>query len=97
MPQFPVPVADRFGKLISTLVARVRRLEQRCQVLDTGNFVVPYLATISSGYVSGDPTVVLNGQSIGPLQHLSSYTPTAGATVLLIPVGQTYIVAGTPV
>lgn len=97
MALFPLPTADRFPELLRDFQRRLRRLEGKCLVLDTGNYVTPYIGVIPGSYTSGDATVVLLGQStpIGPFKSLSSYSPTAGATVLLIPVGQTYIIAGT--
>jgi hypothetical protein len=53
---------------------------------------------IDSGYTTGDPLVLVNGAATltGPYQHLASYTPAAGDSVILLPVPalKTYIVAG---
>jgi len=97
MATFPLPLEARFTEALRKIVARITRLEQRTLVLDPGCYVVCYTGQIPGSYVSGDPTVVITGQSTatGPYQHLTSYTPHANDTVLLIPVGQTYIVAGT--
>lgn len=97
MAAFALPLEERFMAAIRTVLARVTRLEQRTLVLDPGNWVVPYTGQIPVSYTTGDPTVVITGQqaATGPYKCLTSYTPHAGDTVLLIPVGQTYIVAGT--
>lgn len=97
MATFPVPLELRFAKGLGELVKRVARLEQRTQMLDPGMFVTHYTGQIPGTYTSGDPTVVLTGQTAasGPFKCLTSYTPHANDVVLLIPVGQTYIVAGT--
>jgi hypothetical protein len=93
----PKPVGDRFPDVIAAVLRRLKIVEQRVQVLDPGCFVVCYTGKIPVSYVSGDPTVVITGQTaaIGPLKVLGWYTPHAGDTVLLVPAGQTYIVAGT--
>lgn len=97
MATFPLPLEARFTEALRKIVARIGRLEQRTLVLDPGCFVVCYTGQIPGSYVSGDPTVVITGQTTatGPYKYLTSYTPHAGDTVLLIPAGQTYIVAGT--
>ncbi|MGH3437146.1 MAG: hypothetical protein ACRDRN_11845 [Sciscionella sp.] len=97
MATFPLPIEDRFMAAIRALLGRVQRMEQRTLVLDPGCLVVCYTGMIPASYTTGDPTVVITGQSTasGPYQHLTSYTPHANDTVLLIPAGQTYIVAGT--
>lgn len=96
MTQFAQPLEARWQKAFAALITRLRHLEQITQVLDPGCFVVPYIATISASYVSGNPMVVMPaGNTVGPCQYLSSYTPTASATVLVVPAGQSYIVLGT--
>lgn len=97
MATFPRAIGDRFGDLIASLSKRVGLLERRTAVLDSGMWVVHYTGTIPGSYVSGDPQVTITGQSTpsGPYPCLTWYTPHAGDTVLLIPVGQSYIVAGT--
>ena len=97
MATFPVPLEGRFAKAMGELLKRVARLESRTVVLDPGCWVTPYTGTIPGSYTTGDPTVILTGQStpIGPFKTLTWYTPHAGDQVLLIPAGNTYIVAGT--
>jgi hypothetical protein len=97
MATFSLPLDARFVAFLRSLPGRITRLEQRTLMLDPGCYVVCYTGQIPGSYVSGDPTVVITGQSTatGPYQHLTSYTPHANDTVLLIPVGQTYIIAGT--
>lgn len=96
MALMPKPPEQRLPDLIATIIKRLVRLEGRTQVLDPGCFVVCYTGTIPGTYTSGDPTVVITGQTtpIGPLKTLNWYTPHANDQVLLIPAGQTYIVAG---
>lgn len=90
-----MPLEDRFGQQLRELAQAVRALQTRTMWLETGCAVVCYVGTIPSTYTSGPPTVVLaNGTIIGPCQYVASYTPTAGATVLAVPAGQSYIVVG---
>lgn len=44
-------------------------------------------ATIDSGYTSGRPSVIFDGESVATAKaypYLSSYTPTAGDRVMLV-------------
>ena len=55
------------------------------------------LGTVDPSYTSGDPRVTFDGdQGMSPdgLPHLTSYTPSAGDRVVLLPVGNTYLVLG---
>jgi hypothetical protein len=91
----PDPIDQRFEQWIARAERRLKRLEARCQVLEGPN-VVAYTGTIPGSYTSGDPTVLLpTGVTLGPLPHLSSYTPHAGDTVYLAPLGGSYVVMGT--
>ena len=97
LPPFPQPLEGRFGALIGRLVARLNKIEARTAVLDSGVLVCNRTGQIPGSYTSGDPTVVLSGQAAatGPYPCLSTYTPAANAVVLLVPLGQSYIVVGT--
>lgn len=98
MPQsFPVDLDARLRVVLLELQARVTALEARAVVLDSGVYVCNRSGVIDPSWTSGDPHVTLDGQSAltGPYPVLSSYTVTAGAHVLLLPLGQSYIVAGT--
>lgn len=97
LPPFPQPLESRFSALIAGLVSRLRKVEARTAVLDTGVLVCNRTGVIPGSYTSGDPTVVLAGQTAatGPYPCLSGYTPAAGATVLLAPLGQSYVILGT--
>lgn len=53
--------------------------------------------TIDSGYTTGRPRVLFDGEStLGQktYPYLASYTPAAGNRVLLVPVGRGYVIAG---
>lgn len=94
--RFPRPLAQRFPANLADLAERVAQLLQRTLVLEDGCNVVNYPATISATYTSGQPTVVMpDGSTAGPFPCLNSYTPHAGDHVLLLPLGQSYVVAGT--
>lgn len=94
--RYPRPLTQRFSANMADLVERVAQLLQRTLVLEDGCNVVNYPATISPGYTSGQPTVTMpDGSTAGPFPCLSPYTPHAGDQVLLLPLGQSYIVAGT--
>lgn len=95
--RYPRPLEQRFPQGMGDLQQRVTALEQIVGVLDPGCYVVCYTGQVPASYVSGDPTVKLTGTSIvlGPLKTLDWYTPHANDQVLLIPAGQSYIVAGT--
>lgn len=93
---FPQPPGDRFGLMLAGVLDSVRKLEARTAVLDVGVLVSARSGTIAAGYVSGQPTVTFAGQSAstGPYPVWQGYTPTAGDTVLCLPLGQSYIVMG---
>lgn len=96
MSTFPMPLEHRFEQAMRQVGNALRALQTRTALLEPGCNVVAYTGTIPGTYTSGDPTVQLPGGTVlGPLPHLNSYTPHAGDVVLLIPVGQSYIIAGT--
>lgn len=98
MNRYPVTLEERFEQFMKQAAADLQRLKTLTAMLEVGCYTAAYIGTIPGSYTSGDPTVVLaTGAVLGPLQHLASYTPVAGDTVLIVPVGQTYIVAGKPV
>lgn len=95
MNRFPVTPEERFEQFVKQAASDLQRLKTVTANLEVGCYTAAYIGTIPGTYTSGDPTVTLNtGVVLGPLQHLTSYTPVAGDTVLIVPVGQTYIVAG---
>lgn len=50
-----------------------------------GNYV--RFATIASGYISGRPTLIFDGESTATIKqypYISSYTPTAGDRVMVV-------------
>lgn len=95
MNRFPVPLEQRFEQFMKQAATDLQKLKTITAVMEVGCYVNGYVGTIPGTYTSGDPTVTLaTGTVLGPLQHLASYSPAAGDTVLLVPVGQTYVVAG---
>jgi hypothetical protein len=88
----------RFAETFKSLQQRVGRLESRTAAIDSGWPLAALPAVIDPSYSSGDPKAYLNGAPVltGPYQHLASYTPVAGDTVLAVPVGvtQTYVILG---
>lgn len=95
MTQFARPPAHRMREAAGQYGSILRELLAKTAMLETGCLVTPYIGTIPAGYSSGRPTVTLStGVTIGPLQYVSTYTPHAGDTVLLVPVGQAYVVVG---
>lgn len=55
------------------------------------------MGTIDAGYVSGQPAVVFDGESIASgktYPYLDSYTPSADDRVVLVPVGGTWLIIG---
>ncbi|MCX4750891.1 hypothetical protein OG455_41155 [Kitasatospora sp. NBC_01287] len=73
-------------------------METRTASIDSGWPLAALPATIDPGYSSGDPKAYLNGATTltGPYQRLAPYTPAAGDSVLVVPVGasRTYVVLG---
>ncbi len=96
MTTYPPRPDQRFAQTIKDLMTRTSLLEQRTQNLDSGTLIQTLTGTIDPAYASGDPMVTVTGAAglTGPYQHLTSYTPAANDLVLLVPNGQTYIVAG---
>lgn len=89
---------ERMSALITGLQRRVGKLETRTAGIDSGFPLMLRTGVIDSGYTSGDPMAHFNGASAlsGPYQHLASYTPAAGDTVVLAPIGalQSYVILG---
>jgi hypothetical protein len=99
MTQYPPPMLQRFPATLKALQARVPKLETRTAGIDSGFPLAVLPGVIDPGNAgSGDPNVYVNGASTltGPYQHLASYTPAAGDSVLLAPVEvfQTYVILG---
>ena len=93
--RYPVDLETRFDRAMRQIAKDIKQLKQATAVLEPGCYVTAYSGTIAATYTSGDPTVDLpSGAVLGPLQYLSGYTPAAGDTVALLPIGQTYIVLG---
>lgn len=96
MTMFPRELTQRFSQEIASLRKRIRKLESRTVILDSGWPVAALPAVIDSGYTSGDPKAYLNGSATltGPYQHSASYTPAAGDSVLALPVqaSRTYVI-----
>lgn len=98
MTRYAAPITQRFSATLQALQRRVTKLETRTAGIDSGFPLAMLPGVIDSAYTTGDPMVYVNGATVlsGPYQHLASYTPAAGDSVLLIPVGalQSYVVAG---
>jgi hypothetical protein len=98
--QYPPPFGkERFSAALQGLQRRITKLESRTSGIDSGFPFAVLPAEIDPDYSgSGSPQVYVNGSSTlsGPYQCLASYTPAAGDTVLIVPVGalQTYFVLG---
>ncbi len=93
--RYALPLEERPEDAFRQLGADVQMLKQRGAWVETGCAVTCYIGTITGSYTSGDPSVLLpTGATIGPCRYVTTYTPTANATVLLVPVGQSYIVVG---
>lgn len=57
----------------------------------------PRLATVDAGYTSGRPRVTFDGDtglSAQGFEYLRPYVPQAGHRVLMLPVGNTYVIGG---
>jgi hypothetical protein len=73
----------RFGQQITDLFRRVSRLERRTVGIDSG---MPLAALPGVVDTASPLTVYLNGATTATTcQNLSSYSPTAGDSVLAIP------------
>jgi hypothetical protein len=62
------------------------------------NSATTVTGVIDPGYTSGDPNVTVGTDTTlsGPYQHLSSYTPVASDSVILISLGTTWVILGRP-
>ena len=98
MTSYPSPLERRFSATLQQLQRDVTKLKTRTAGIDSGFPVMLLPGVISGTYTSGDPEVYVNGATTlsGPFQHLTSYTPAAGDSVLLAPVValRTYVVLG---
>lgn len=97
LPHYPVKLTDRFRQAQGDFQRRLTTVEARTACIDSGFPLAMLPGVIDPAYTSGDPMVAINGQPLsGPYQHLTSYTPSAGDSVLMAPVGvnATYIVLG---
>lgn len=98
MPLYPRPLEQRHAQAMTSMQQRITKLESRTAAIDSGFPLAALPAVIDSGYSSGDPMAYINGAATltGPYQRLASYTPAAGDSVLVIPVGvlQTYVILG---
>ncbi|MEV7770594.1 hypothetical protein [Kitasatospora sp. NPDC086791] len=100
MPRYPDPLEARFAGTMQNIQQRISRLENRTTSIDSGFPLAALPAVIDPAYSSGQPKAYINGATAltGPYRRLSSYTPTAGDSVLAMPVriGQvgTYVILG---
>jgi len=84
---------------MTSMRQRITKLESRTAAIDSGFPLAALPAVIDATYSgSGDPMAYINGAAAltGPYQYLAAYTPVAGDSVLVLPVGalQTYIILG---
>jgi len=95
---YPRPLETRFAAQLQSMRQRLTKVETRTAGIDSGWPLAMLPAVIDSAYTSGDPLAYINGATVltGPYQHLASYTPAAGDSVLAAPVGatQTYVILG---
>lgn len=98
MTLYPPELSRRFAATITEMQRRLTKMESRTAAIDSGWPLAALPAVIDAGYTSGDPNVYINGSVTltGPYQHLASYTPAAGDSVIVLPVGatRTYVVLG---
>lgn len=98
MTLYPPDIEKRHAATMVAIQRRITKLETRTSGIDSGFPLMALPAVIDSGYTSGDPMAYINGATTltGPYQHLASYTPAAGASVIALPVPalQTYIILG---
>lgn len=90
---------DRLAANGKSTQQRLAKLESRTAGIDSGFPLGLLPGVISSSYTSGDPMVAVNGaaEATGPYKYLTSYTPAAGDSVILAPVGgsmKAYVVIG---
>lgn len=88
MTAYPADLVRRFSDEMKKLRRDVAKLKTRTAAIDSGMPLAVLPGVIDSGYSSGDPRCYVNGSATlsGPFQHLASYSPSAGDTVLVIPV-----------
>lgn len=100
MAQYPSSLTQRFGDVMKALQRRVTKLETRTAGIDSGFPLAALPARVDPSYASGDPMAFINGSTTltGPYQCLASYTPAAGDSVIVLPVGAltTYVILGKP-
>jgi hypothetical protein len=98
LTQYPRPITQRFQATLAALQTRLTKLETRTSGIDSGFPLAMLPGVIDAAYTTGDPMVTVNGAAAlsGPYQHVTSYTPAAGDSVILAPVGatQTYVILG---
>lgn len=97
MTTYQVPAKDWFATQFSALMRRVSSLETRTQNIDSGTLLQTLTGTIDPAYSGvGNPNVQITGAAsvTGPYSYLSGYVPSANDSVLLVPSGSTYVIAG---
>jgi hypothetical protein len=89
--RYPPTLDKRYGDEFRKMRAAIQRLQSRTAAIDSGMPLAALPAVIEAGYTSGNPSVYINGSSTlsGPFQYLASYTPTAGDSVLVLPLPYT--------
>lgn len=95
---FPTRPDQWVAATVAALTRRVGMLEQRTQNIDSGTLLQTLTGTIDAAYTpgSGNPMVLLTGAAAttGPYPYVSGYVPAPSDSVLLVPSGTTYVIAG---
>jgi hypothetical protein len=89
MTQYPRPITQRLQAVLPAILTRLTKLESRTAMLDSTFPLAVLPGVIDAAYTgTGDPMVTVNGAATlsGPYQYVTSYTPAAGDSVLLVPV-----------
>lgn len=104
MTGYPDPLDARFGRKVQRMDRSIRRLQSRTAGIDSGAPLAVLPGQVNPSYSgTGNPRVLINGATTltGPYQHLASYSPAPGDSVLVVPVPATqdgsatsYIVLG---
>jgi hypothetical protein len=104
MTAYPAQLTQRFAREFRELKARITKLETRTGSIDSGANLAALPATIDPDYTGpGDPMCLIGDTApslTGPYNYLSSYTPVANDTVLVLPMPATqsqvtsYIILG---
>jgi hypothetical protein len=87
MTAYPTELGRRFAADLREMRRAITKLQSRTAGIDSGAPLAALPAVIDAAYSSGNPKAHINGSATltGPYQHLTSYTPAAGDSVLVLP------------